>query len=290
MDIRQLQYFREIVKQGSISKAAESLNIAQPPLSQLLKKIELELGTTLIHRYRKKWELTETGEILFDYANQILKQMDEVKKQITAVEEGTTGNIRIGVSTSCSNYLIDFISKYHEAYSHVKITIVTGTSEEILRKLKETEIDLAVVLKPNHIEQFEMKALKEQHSILIVPKTWEKEFQPGRSLNQLGKYPYIMLGAMEGHSYNEKIQSYFRDHHITPNIIIESKNISMVVALVNKGMGVSIIPQMEYGSPMMENISIFPLAELNLCVEPVIFRLKDHHTTKAASQFWELAT
>jgi len=59
MDFRQLYYFKEIVKQGSVSKAAEVLHIAQPPLSQLLKKLETDLGTTLIHRYRQKWGLQQ---------------------------------------------------------------------------------------------------------------------------------------------------------------------------------------------------------------------------------------
>ena len=103
MDFRQLHYFKEIVKQGSISKAAEVLHIAQPPLSQLLKKLENDLGTTLIHRYRQKWELTETGELLYQYADQLLMQMQDVKQQIQEIEQGIAGTVRIGVSSACSN-------------------------------------------------------------------------------------------------------------------------------------------------------------------------------------------
>ena len=75
MDSKQLHYFKEIVEQGGISKAAEVLHIAQPPLSQMLKKLEMELGTTLIYRYRQKWELTETGEVLYQYATRLLIRM-----------------------------------------------------------------------------------------------------------------------------------------------------------------------------------------------------------------------
>ena len=80
------------MKQGSISKAAEVLHIAQPPLSQLLKKLETDLGTTLIHRYRQKWELTATGEILYQYANQMLIQIQDVKQQIQEIEQGIGRN------------------------------------------------------------------------------------------------------------------------------------------------------------------------------------------------------
>ena len=92
MDIRQLKYFKEIVRQGSISKAAEVLHIAQPPLSQVLKKLETELGTTLIHRYRKKWELTEAGKILYQYTEEMLLRMQDVKQRIQEIEQGTSRN------------------------------------------------------------------------------------------------------------------------------------------------------------------------------------------------------
>ena len=98
MDIKQLYYFKEIVDQESISKAALILHIAQPPLSQQLKRLEMELGTTLIHRYRQKWELTETGHILYQYAKKILLSMEDVKRQIEEIEKGSAGTLRIGVS------------------------------------------------------------------------------------------------------------------------------------------------------------------------------------------------
>ena len=129
MDIRQLHYFREIVKQGSISKAAEVLHIAQPPLSQLLKKLETDLGTTLIHRYRKKWELTETGEILYQYAEQMLMQMQDVKQRIQEIEQGIAGTVSIGVSSACSNMLIDYVSMFRTQYPNVKIELLTETQK-----------------------------------------------------------------------------------------------------------------------------------------------------------------
>ncbi len=75
-----------------------------------------ELGTTLIHRYRKKWELTETGKILYQYADQMLMQMQDVKQQIQEIEQGIAGTVRIGVSSVCSNILIDYVSMFRTQY------------------------------------------------------------------------------------------------------------------------------------------------------------------------------
>ncbi|RWS42843.1 LysR family transcriptional regulator [Bacillus mycoides] len=289
MDFRQLYYFKEIVKQGSISKAAEVLHIAQPPLSQLLKKLETDLGTTLIHRYRQKWELTETGEILYQYAAQMLMQIQDVKQQIQEIEQGIGGTVSIGVSSTCSNMLIDYVSTFRTQYPNVKINIVTGNSEELLKRLEQREIDVALLLRLGNSEQYEMKVLKKQSTAVIIPASWATSFSSQHvTIEQIAQCPFIMLGAMEGLSFNENLFKAFDEHQLKPNIIIECKDISMVVALVSKGLGLSVIPKMDYTSPFLEHITLLELEQFDFQLEPVIVKLKDQRISKAAAQFWEM--
>ncbi|MEA1012694.1 MULTISPECIES: LysR family transcriptional regulator [Bacillus cereus group] len=289
MDFRQLYYFKEIVKQGSISKAAEVLHIAQPPLSQLLKKLETDLGTTLIHRYRQKWELTETGEILYQYATQMLMQVQDVKQQIQEIEQGIGGTVSIGVSSTCSNMLIDYVSTFRTKYPNVKMNIVTGNSEELLKRLEQREIDVALLLRLGSSEQYEMKILKKQPTAVIIPTSWATSFSSQHvTIEQIAKFPFIMLGAMEGLSFNENLLKAFDEHQVKPNIIIECKDISMVVSLVSKGLGLSVIPRMDYTSPFLEHTTLFELKQFDFHLEPVIVKLKDKRISKVASQFWEM--
>ncbi|EJR60880.1 hypothetical protein IIO_03214 [Bacillus cereus VD115] len=289
MDFRQLYYFKEIVKQGSISKAAEVLHIAQPPLSQLLKKLETDLGTTLIHRYRQKWELTATGEILYQYANQMLMQIQDVKQQIQEIEQGIGGTVSIGVSSTCSNMLIDYVSTFRTQYPNVKIKIVTGNSEELLKKLEQREIDVALLLRLGNSEQYEMKILKKQPTAVIIPSSWATSFSSQHvTIEQIAQFPFIMLGAMEGLSFNEDLFKVFDEHQVKPNIIIECKDIRMVVALVSRGLGLSVIPRMDYTSSFLEHTMLFELKQFDFHLEPVIVKLKDQRISKVASQFWEM--
>ena len=289
MDFRQLHYFKEIVKQGSISKAAEVLHIAQPPLSQLLKKLENDLGTTLIHRYRQKWELTETGEILYQYANQMLMQTQDVKQLIQEIEQGIGGTVSIGVSSTCSNMLIDYVSMFITQYPNVKMNIITGNSEELLKRLEQREIDVALLLRLGNSEQYEMKILKKQPTAVIIPTSWATSFSSQHvTIEQIAQFPFIMLGAMEGLSFNEDLFKTFDEHHVKPNIIIECKDIRMVVALVSRGLGLSVIPRMDYTSPFLEHTTLFELKQFDFHLEPVIVKLKDQRISKAASQFWEI--
>lgn len=289
MDFRQLYYFKEIVKQGSISKAAEVLHIAQPPLSQLLKKLETDLGTTLIHRYRQKWELTATGEILYQYANQMLMQIQDVKQQIQEIEQGIGGTVSIGVSSTCSNMLIDYVSTFRTQYPNVKIKIVTGNSEELLKKLEQREIDVALLLRLGNSEQYEMKILKKQPTAVIIPSSWATSFSSQHvTIEQIAQFPFIMLGAMEGLSFNEDLFKVFDEHQVKPNIIIECKDIRMVVALVSRGLGLSVIPRMDYTSSFLEHTTLYELKQFDFHLEPVIVKLKDQRISKVASQFWEM--
>lgn len=289
MDFRQLYYFKEIVKQGSISKAAEVLHIAQPPLSQLLKKLETDLGTTLIHRYRQKWELTATGEILYQYANKMLMQIQDVKQQIQEIEQGIGGTVSIGVSSTCSNMLIDYVSTFRTQYPNVKIKIVTGNSEELLKKLEQREIDVALLLRLGNSEQYEMKILKKQPTAVIIPSSWATSFSSQHvTIEQIAQFPFIMLGAMEGLSFNEDLFKVFDEHQVKPNIIIECKDIRMVVALVSRGLGLSVIPRMDYTSSFLEHTTLFELKQFDFHLEPVIVKLKDQRISKVASQFWEM--
>ncbi|MCU4767071.1 LysR family transcriptional regulator [Bacillus toyonensis] len=289
MDFRQLYYFKEIVKQGSISKAAEVLHIAQPPLSQLLKKLETDLGTTLIHRYRQKWELTATGEILYQYANKMLMQIQDVKQQIQEIEQGIGGTVSIGVSSTCSNMLIDYVSMFRTQYPNVKIKIVTGNSEELLKKLEQREIDVALLLRLGNSEQYEMKILKKQPTAVIIPSSWATSFSSQHvTIEQIAQFPFIMLGAMEGLSFNEDLFKVFDEHQVKPNIIIECKDIRMVIALVSRGLGLSVIPRMDYTSSFLEHTALFELKQFDFHLEPVIVKLKDQRISKVASQFWEM--
>lgn len=288
MNIKQLYYFREIVNQGSISKAAQTLHMAQPPLSQQLKKLEIELDTILIHRYRQKWELTETGEVLLEYANKVLSSMKDVKQKITEIEQGSAGVLRIGVSSACLNLLADYVSNYREQFQNVKIVIEKGNSEELLKKLDRKEIEVALLLRLDYSEHYHVKALEKEEYIVVAPRSWGDVFiSENVTFTNIAKHPFIMLGAMEGHSYYKNILDSFEKENVIPTIVLESKDLTTVIAMVSSGVGLSIIPRVAYAVPM-EQLRIYELEAFDFHVEPVLIKTKDERISKVATQFWEL--
>lgn len=288
MDIRQLRYYKEIIEQGSISKAARALNMAQPPLSQLLKKLEQELGTTLIHRYRKKWEVTESGKLLYEYANRILSDTEDVKRQIREIEEGDAGTVRIGVAPACLNILVDYIAIFRKKYPQIKFNIFTDYKNGLITKLKQREIDLALLLNPGQIDSFDVKPLKKEKTILIVPESWTCFLTEKPTIEEIASLPFIMLGDLEDHSLYGKILNFFKKHGVSPDIAFQCKDIQMVVALVNRGLGISIIPRMHYQSASFEQITIYEYEEFDLQIESVLMKRNDASIAKASLKFWEI--
>ena len=107
------------------------------------------------------------------------------------------------------------------------------------------------------------------------------------TFKEIANYPFIMLAAMEGHSYYAKILKAFDNEKVEPDIVMESKDLTTVMALVSNGFGVSIIPRMSHAMPA-EQLIIHEIEAFDARVEPVMITTQNDPISKAASQFWEL--
>lgn len=282
MDYRHLYYYVEIVKQGSISKAAEKLHMAQPPLSQLLKKLEADLGTVLIERYRKKWELTEAGQLFYEYALNTLNDFNYVTNQITELEQGIVGTIRIGVATSCIHLFIDYYATFMADFPKMKVQLTTSPSENIRNQLEKRTIDIALMLMPQNVTLYEHKILHEQGCVAVVPKSWG--WTKAVYLRQFHMQPFIALGAMKDFYLTNELHHHFEAQKIEPQTILECKDITVAIQMVEKGLGATIVPNRHF-SPS-ELVDYIPLVDFDYTTYPVLLRLKDTSFNKITEHFW----
>ena len=158
----------------------------------------------------------------------------------------------------------------------------------LLNKLKNQDIDIVLLIRPGITEHFDMKALPAEQSILIVPDSWAPSLPEQPTMKEIEHLPFIMLGAMENYSFHTNLLEAFKKYHIEPNIVIECKDIPILVALVNRGQGISIIPRMNYKSLFAEHLKIYDFPQFESSVEPIVMKLKDVPITKAAEKFWNL--
>lgn len=282
MDLKQLHYFTEIVKQGNISKAAETLHMAQPPLSQALKKLETELETTLIERYRTKWAITETGQYVFEQAEALKARMEIMRRTVREIELGEAGTLSIGLSTACAQLCVGSLKKFKQQYPNVFLNIQQGSSHQMEEKLRENDIECAMMLKPLYDHSYEMRSLSQEIFVALFPEEWPL-LENHVSLAELHTLPLIVLGRMEGYSMYENVLNAFYEKGLKPNVEIECHDISLVQSLVKKEMGIGVVPLM--GVQQTPGIKIVPIDDLHLIFEPVVLHRKERELSPKAQHF-----
>ena len=146
MDIRTMQYYLAVVREGTISAAAEALHVHHPSLSRQMKELEEELGVSLFERGNRRITLTEEGMILRKRAEEMTRLMQRTEEEIFQVRNSLSGTVRIGAGESCSfHYLSRAASELAQEYSDIRFHITSGDTVDLMEELDNGLIDFAVI-------------------------------------------------------------------------------------------------------------------------------------------------
>jgi len=156
MDIRVLQYFLAVARESSITKAAESLNMTQPPLSRQLKELEEELGKQLLIRGNRKVTLTEEGMILRKRAEEMVALMEKTKSEIISSGENISGEIYIGGGETEGIRLIAKVAeKIQKKHSNISYNLFSGNSDDVTERLDQGLLDFGILIEPADIKKYD---------------------------------------------------------------------------------------------------------------------------------------
>ncbi|TGA98927.1 LysR family transcriptional regulator [Sporolactobacillus shoreae] len=293
MDIRQLRYFLAIAREGQITRAAKTLNMEQPPLSRQLKLIEEELGVTLFDRNGKRMTLTEAGTVLQAKAEALIHQLEETVTEIAEIDQGIQGMLSIGSVFSCVSLLPEKIAFFRECYPRVTFKILEGDHVVLGDYLEDRSIELVVTRLPFESsydsERYAVLRLPSDPFVMIVPK--KRNWRPAQSsflLQDLATTPLIALKSDKTIQLNEKIVNECRRLGFEPNIICECSSVSITIALVIAGIGVTILPKSVLSAFSVADIELFDLPDITVQSDVGLIWLKNRYLTKKAQRFIEL--
>ncbi len=160
MDIRILQYFLAVVREESITKAAERLNMTQPPLSRQLKDLEDELGKQLLIRGSKKVTLTEDGMLLKKRAEELVDLMEKTKAELTSSNENINGEVHIGCGeTEGISFLAQAAWNLQQEHPLVHYHIYSGDAERVMERLDKGLIDFGLLVGPVDVNKYDYMRL-----------------------------------------------------------------------------------------------------------------------------------
>lgn len=213
MNLKQMEYFITIVNEGSISSAARTLHISQPPLSTQMKLLEDELGVTLFERGSRAIVLTDAGKLLYDRAHGILEMTGAVRQELEQMGRGLHGSLRLGmVSSAETDSIIGRITDFRQQHPGVDFCIYEGNTYQLMDKLNTGLIEAAIVRTPFPEESFECFYLTEEPMMAVGMKEHFPEPESESiSLEQLCMCPLIIYRRWEG-VLNHMLPQNHRDY------------------------------------------------------------------------------
>jgi DNA-binding transcriptional LysR family regulator len=236
LDLDALHIFRTVAEQGGITRAARKLNRVQSNVTTRVKQLEERLGTQLFLRERGQLTLSPEGRLLLAYADELLRLSSEAQ---AAVRSGTPrGAFRIGtLESTAAARLPPILSRYHLAYPEVQIELVTGTSGNLVSRLKAFEIEAAFVAEPFTPDGLEMRHAFDEELVLISPRSGRAI----RSARDIAGRTVIAFAA--GCSYRRRLEEWLGAESIVPSHVMEFGSYHAIIACVSAGAGVAVVPR-----------------------------------------------
>ena len=254
LDLKRLQVFREIVRRGSFSAAADALNYSQPAVSHHIARLELELGTRVLERARDGVRLTPAGRLLIDHAEVLLARAAEAEDQILAITLGDRPRVRLGAfATASATIVAEAIGAFRRAAPDVPVTLVEGDPADTLEALRGGHIDVGVVFDdPRHplraAPGTKLEHLLEEPMLLTLPRGHRLAAGSPVDLADLANDEFIE-GAGEETPVSLILMAACEHAGFEPKIAFNSGNFHVVQELVAIGLGVALVPALALQRP-----------------------------------------
>ncbi|MGP4116115.1 LysR family transcriptional regulator [Levilactobacillus zymae] len=239
MNFRQLEYFLAVANAGQITAAAQQLHMAQPPLSYQLKQLEADLGVQLLHRTSSGTSLTPAGQLLRDYAQQLIDLRNRADSQVRSLGQGLAGVLSVGVISSSigatPNAKLRTLTRH---YPKVQIRLFEDNTYGLIDRLEKQLIDVAIVRTPFTGPHLASKELKSEAMVAVVPHKYDHFAGATIQVEDLATVPLIIYRRFEN-----LFQTTFQQKSIAPFIACTCDDARTAVQWANAQMGVAIVPQ-----------------------------------------------
>lgn len=279
MELRQLRYFVAVAEERNFTRAAERLNMTQPPLSRQIQQIEDTVGLALFERGARPLKLTEAGRVFYAQAKRLLEESDELlplTRRLAQLAE----RIVIGfVPSTLYGPLPDVIRAFREAAPLIQISLIEMFTIEQLSALKGGRIDVGFGRLRFDESQLAREVLVEEPLIVALPAGHALADAAQLTLDALSKETLIIYPSTPRPSYADQQLSAFRDHAVEPAAIHEVRELQTALGLVAAQVGVCLVPESVRGL-RARGVTYRSIEETNVS-SPIIMsrRLQDQSAT-----------
>src|SRR4051812_22274191 len=242
MDINQLEVLVTVARERSFSRAAEVLGRTQPAISQSIRRLEQEIGERLFDRSSKDGTLTPAGEVLMDHARQMLNLRNSATRSMRELRELQEGKVSISANEHTVFYLLPIIEEFRRRHPRVKVEVHRGVASRIPKEITAREVELGVIsFTPNETSIKAIPVFTDSLALIVAPS----HRLAGRaivSIDDLGTETLIAHNAQS--PYRAKVIEAFEKYRTPMNIYIELPSLEAIKRLVERGVGVALVPRL----------------------------------------------
>ena len=244
MDLRRLRYFVAVAEEQNFSRAAERLHIAQPPLSDQIKRFEEALGVKLFDRSSRGASLTEAGGLLLGEARRLLTQMDQTAEMVRRVGNGEVGRLTLGFVPSASNSVLPpILSKFRERYPEVQLYLQEMNPDWLVAGLHEGRIDVSLFYLPFEDGALAYEPISREPLIVALPEAHEMAQEEEVDLCDLAEESFVLPARYRMPGLYVQVLEACREAGFEPEAVQkEVWLMQTIVGLVAGEIGVALVP------------------------------------------------
>jgi LysR family hydrogen peroxide-inducible transcriptional activator len=288
MEIHQLRYFLAVVDEGSFSRAAAREHVAQPSLSQQIQKLEAEMGQPLFDRLPRSVVMTEAGKCLLEYARKILVDIADARRCVDELQRDVSGRLMVGAIPTIAPYVLPaLVGKYQQRFPKVIFEIIEDTTESLIRRLEDGDLDIALLSTCAESPALERHSLGEEALLMLLPEEHPLAKKKKIKWADLKSQKFLLLHEM--HCLSAQVSRFLAAHDLRPELTVRGAQLGTIARMVAAGMGVSLVPQMMIEAELVTGCVALPFTapvptrDLNLVRNPLRFQ------SKAAAAFHQEA-
>lgn len=289
MELRQLRYLVALAEERNFTRAAAREHIAQPALSQQIRRLEDEAGVPLAERTTRSVALTDAGELLVARARRILAEVAAAQAELQGQRGLQTGHVTVGAINTMGPVDVSLaLAIFHERHPGVDLTVREHPSDELAEMLRVDALDLAFLSVTERIQShgLGLEQLVCERLVVVLPKDHRLHRRRGVRMSELAEERFISY--REGARLRELLVSAARAAGYEPHVTLESNESQRIRQLVARGLGVAILPRSAVDSPGAE-IAIVPLTSPGLTRDITLAWREGRRLAPAAAAFLALA-
>ncbi|MEZ5305641.1 MAG: LysR family transcriptional regulator [Pyrinomonadaceae bacterium] len=288
MEIYELEVLKVVAEEKSFSRAARVLFRTQPAISQAIKRLEEEVGETLLDRSSKDGTLTDAGEVLYRYACQMINLRRTARDAVRELKDLHRGKVTLSANEHTVFYLLPLINRFRELHPSIKIDVKRGVASRIPKEVMAREVELGVIsFKPTDVSVRSVEVSADE-LVLITAPGHRLAGNKSVSIKELGIEKFIAHNAPS--PYRQQVIEQFAKNKTELNIAVEMPSLEAIKRLVEMDAGVALVPKLTAQSEIDgKQLAALSVKEMKLVRKLHIVHRKSGVLSQASKAFLDMA-